>query len=182
MSKEMVDMAIKTDWNKIFEEIKYNFSAEITTGSGGWPRFAGKHKNRDFTIFPSSGELTFHICLKSDFELGLTNENIFTIMLKGFQQDIQIGAKDFDSRYLIKGGPEEKVIDFLSYDRVRGAIRCFEPIKLLHLCHSYLEITRKMERNEIFTIDKMDFLLERFLVLADGIENPETIEEDDDED
>lgn len=178
----MVKVAIRTDWNKIFEEIKYNYSARITTGSGGWPGFAGKYKNREFNICPSSGELTFHISLKSDFELGLTNESIFTVMLKGFQQDIQIGAEDFDSRYLIKGGPEEKVIDFLSYDRVRGAIRCFEPIKSFHLCHSYLEITRKMERNELFTIDKMDFILERFLFLADGIENHEIIEEDDEED
>lgn len=175
-------MAIKTDWNKIFEEIKYNFSAQITRGYGGWPRFTGKHKNKELTIFPSSGELTFHISLNSDFELGLTNENIFTIVLKGFQQDIQIGAEDFDNRYIIKGGPEEKVIDFLSYDRVRGAIRCFEPIRSFHLCHSYLEITRTMERSEIFTIDKMDFLLERFLFLADGIENPEIIEEDYEED
>jgi len=174
-------LAIKTDWNKIFEEIRYNFSAEIKTGSGGWPRFCGKHKQKDLTVMPSSGAINFHISLKADFELALTNENILTVVLKGFMQDIQIGTEDFDSRYLIKGGPEEKVIDFLSYDRVRGAIRCFEPIGLFHLCRSDLDITRNMERNEIFTIDKMDFLLERLLFLADAVEDPDIIEEDDED-
>jgi hypothetical protein len=175
-------MEIITDWKKIFEEIKYTFSGEITIASGGWPKFSGKHKTKAFTIAPSADNLTFHISLKSDFELGLTNENIFTMLLKGFHQDIQIGTEDFDNRYLIKGGPEEKVIAFLSYDRIRGTVRCFEPISSLHIWHSYLEITSKLDRNDLFTIDKMDFLLSRFLFLADSIESPEIIEEDNDED
>ena len=167
---------LRERWVEIFEELKDSFSGEIKE-EGKLPHLIGKCNGKDFIIKPFKNDIEFAINVESDFNLGLSLEPSGLWKKIAVKQDINIGVKDFDSRFVITGDPIDKVIEFLSYETVRDTIRCFEPIKSFNKDKSSVAIRKSLRASEI-TPGTIDFLLVRLGELVDCIEKPETIEEE----
>ena len=141
---------------------------------GKFPQLIGKCRGKHIVVTPAKTEVSLFTLVKSDFEIALTIEGKFSSFKKRFDgfQDIVIDVKDFDDRFIIKGNPEEKVIDFLSYDKIRDLIRSFEPIKSLTLDEASLHVIRNVKRSEFFSRKDVETFIERFGLLAHSVENP----------
>lgn len=159
-------------WNEVFEAIKENFSAEIKT-DGKLPHLIGKANGKDFIVKPSKNAIDFSLQVESDFDLTLSHEG----WLKN-KKDINIGVKDFDTKFIIVGEPVEKVIEFLSFETIRDAILCFEPIKYFKVDKSSITIHKKILRPNEISLENIEFLINRLGDFAVYIEKPEEIEEE----
>jgi hypothetical protein len=168
----------KNKWETILEELKERFSGEVKV-EGKVVTFSGKCKDRDIIISPVKGCLSYQIQAKSDFELGLTIQGSLSNFKKKFVkfQDINIGVKDFDKEFIIRGDPEEKVIEFLFFGKVRDTIRTFAPIHSLDLDKSTLIIKTSIPIGAVVYTEKIESQIEKLVFLADAIENPDRIEE-----
>jgi len=232
-------MVFSIDWNKILNEIKEDFSGEITSDwfeindevlddldskvsalklrklvsimdrkiskghfvsnlmtlnftqeeidnilshssklGGKFPQLLGKCCGKDIVVTPGKTEVSFYILVNSDFEVALTIEGKFSSFKKKFDgyQDIFINVKEFDERFLIKGNPEKRVIEFLSYEKIRDLIRSFEPIKSLAVDKFSLHIIRNIKKSETFSSPDISDFINRLGLLAGTIENPHVVE------
>jgi len=163
-------------WDEIFENLKANYSGEIQKEKKLF-QFIGKSNDKDFIVKPGKSTIEFSRQIESDFQLGLSSETTALWKKIAVKQDINIGVKDFDARFIIKGEPVDKVIEFLSYETVRDAIRCFEPLKFFKIDKSSVSIIKALRPNEINSAS-IDFLITRLIDLADCIEKPDEIEEE----
>ncbi len=164
-------------WNELFENIKANYSGELKKEKK-LLQFIGKCNDKDFIVKPTKNAIEFSIQVESDFELGLSLEP--TGLKRKFtkiKQDINIGLKDFDSRYVITGDPVEKVIEFLSYETIIDSIRSFEPIKNFKIDKSSITISKVLMAHEIMP-SIIDYLISRLGELAKYIEKPDEIGEE----
>ncbi|OQA19537.1 MAG: hypothetical protein BWY64_00815 [bacterium ADurb.Bin363] len=175
-AKEKVKKRTETEkWNEVFESIKDRFSGKIEI-QGKAIKFIGTHKDKEVIIIPKGNNVNFSIPGKCDFTLELLTESALRSVKKMISKEITIGCQEFDSRYVIRGKPEDKVVEFLASEKLRDAIRCFEPIVSFNLKTGVLDIITK--KGTEISADKIDFLVERLVFIVKTAENPEEISEE----
>ncbi len=158
-------------WTYAFELIKEHYKGTIEP-EGKTVKFTGTSKGKELLVIPQGSNVHFALNLKSDFKLHLGTESFKSDWGKKLKlvKEITIGSQDFDSKFIIKGDPADKVVEFLSSDKIRSAIMCFEPLVSLEVTENILEIITKKDKE--ISDKKIDFLIERAVFLAEAIEKP----------
>ncbi len=158
-------------WTYTFELIKEHYKGNIEP-EGKIVKFSGTSKGKEFLVMPRGSNVHFALNLKSDFKLHLGTESFKSEWGKKLKlvKEITVGSQDFDSKFIIKGEPADKVVEFLSSDKIRSAIMCFEPLVSLEITENILEIITKKDKE--VSDKKIDFLIERAVFLAEAIEKP----------
>jgi len=158
-------------WTYTFELIKEHYKGTIEP-EGKTVKFTGTSKGKEFLIMPQGNNVHFALNLKSGFKLHLGTESFKSDWGKKLKlvKEITVGSQDFDSKFIIKGDPADKVVEFLSSDKIRSAIMCFEPLVSLEITEDILEIITKKDKE--VSDKKIDFLIERAVFLAEAIEKP----------
>ncbi|MEQ8172680.1 MAG: hypothetical protein ABRQ38_27600 [Candidatus Eremiobacterota bacterium] len=158
-------------WTYAFELIKENYKGTIEP-EGKTVKLTGTSKGKELLVIPQGSNVHFALNLKSNFKLHLGTESFKSDWGKKLKlvKEITIGSQDFDSKFIIKGEPADKVVEFLSSDKIRSAIMCFEPLVSLEVTENILEIITKKDKE--ISDKKIDFLIERAVFLAEAIEKP----------
>ena len=158
-------------WTYAFELIKEHYKGTIEP-EGKTVKFIGTFNGKELLVMPQGGNVHFALNLKSNFKLHLGTESFKSDWGKKLKlvKEITIGSQDFDSKFIIKGEPADKVVEFLSSDKIRSAIMCFEPLVSLEVTENILEIITKKDKE--ISDKKIDFLIERAVFLAEAIEKP----------
>ncbi len=125
-------------WTYTFELIKEHYKGNIEP-EGKIVKFSGTSKGKEFLVMPRGSNVHFALNLKSDFKLHLGTESFKSEWGKKLKlvKEITVGSQDFDSKFFIKGDPADKVVEFLSSDKIRSAIMCFEPLVSLEITEKY---------------------------------------------
>ena len=158
-------------WTYTFELIKEHYKGNIEP-EGKSVKFTGTSKGKELLIVPRGGNVIFGLPVTSNFKLHLGTESFKSDWGKKLKlvKEITVGCQDFDARFVIKGEPADKVVEFLSSDKIRSAIMCFEPLVSLEITEDILEIITKKDTE--VSDKKIDFLIERAVFLTEAIEKP----------
>ena len=162
-----------------YDEIEIILKYSLRT-EGNFPQLQGMYGDKEIIITPAKTEVSFNILIDSDFKIILTAEGKLSSFKKKFDgfQDIVIGVEDFDSQFIIKGDPEDKVIKFLSYNKVRNLIRSFEPVKAFTLDNTGLTFIKNITRSETISEEKLGNLISNLSLLAEAILNYEDLKDE----
>jgi hypothetical protein len=161
-------------WSQTFELIKERYNGNIET-EGKSVKFTATSKGKEILILPRGGNVIFGMPIKSNFKLHLGTENFKSEWGKKLKlvKEITVGCQDFDARFIIKGESADKVVEFLSSEKIRSAIMCFEPLVSLEVTEDILEIITKKDGD--ISDKQIDFLIERAVFLTEAIEKPADI-------
>jgi hypothetical protein len=117
-------------WREFADEIEGEYFKKGTFGSPKISARLGKWKVLIDTYTVSNGKssttytrVTSDILLTEDFKFRIYKKSIFSGLGKAFgMEDIEIGEQYFDEQYIIKGSPQDKVIEFFSDQNLRQSI------------------------------------------------------------
>lgn len=152
----------------------------LTLEPGGFlqpPRVTGTYRGRNLvlsTFQRGSGKhsrtytrIALTVNNWADIRMELYNEHVFSGIVKRLgMQDIQIGDEEIDRRFMIKGQPEEAVMNLLDSGTVRQKLREALSLKIeLHEQTLWCEV-----RGELLDPGYLQFLFDLLSDMGDRLE------------